>query len=136
MNERPDLEAAQRWMRGALRELRAARLLGEDHELAASARFHAHLAAEKALKALLVAGGRAVRKTHNLLDLHRLLAQEHASGFDSAELAELNPWAIESRYDDEALDLSPVVTERAINLAKQVVIRASAYLGVEIPEDA
>ena len=76
MGELPDTNGAEarRWLGQASEDLVAARRIAEDPELAARlACFLAHLAAEKALKALLIDNGVAFRKIHDLVELHLLL---------------------------------------------------------------
>ena len=72
----PDLVAAEarRWLGEAGEELRIARYLSNDDTLPARAAcFHAHLAAEKALKALLIQRGVPLRRLHDLIALQRML---------------------------------------------------------------
>lgn len=69
--------------------------------------FHLQQAAEKLLKAVLAAHGVDVRKTHNLVYLMDRLAECGLSlPSDLRDLQNLNPFAVEYRYDlldDQAL---------------------------------
>jgi hypothetical protein len=58
----------------------------------------AHQAAEKAIKALLVARDVDPPKLHDLDRLVGRLPEAVASVFDGLDLPELSPWAIEGRY--------------------------------------
>jgi HEPN domain-containing protein len=80
-------------------------LLNIDNNLAAAdvpwdtVCFHAQQAAEKLLKALLVARGEVVPRTH---DLSALLGRCQAAGFDVASISDdcqrLQPYAVLTRY--------------------------------------
>jgi HEPN domain-containing protein len=68
--------------------------------------FHAQQAAEKALKALMMLHGIAFRRTHDLEELAARL--EHAGEtlpVSETDLIRLTPYAVEFRYDDEAISL-------------------------------
>lgn len=115
------------WLEQARRDLRAAEHLREHHDWFASV-FWCHQAAEKALKALLVAEGKAVRG-HNLLELARLLRDE--LGIELPKdvvrcLKFLNPHYTISRYPDAANGLPYEIYEeedalRALECAGGVI---------------
>lgn len=101
MSENIDL--ARQWIAKAANDL-----LSADNNLRAESVpfdvvcFHCQQAAEKLLKAFLVAGGRVVPRTHDLL----LLLEEVLTDAPTAEtmreqLALLMPYAVEIRYPDE-----------------------------------
>lgn len=95
----PDVDVATRWLREAAEELRAAEVVAGHGELPDRvAGFHAHLAAEKALKAVLIRLGVEVPRIHDLVGLHRLLPESEQGCFDESDLEALNPWTIEGRY--------------------------------------
>ena len=91
------------WLEQARRDLEAARHLAETRDRFASV-FWSHQAAEKALKAVLLASGKAVRG-YNLLELLRVIEAElgvEVPG-DAARCARrLNPHYVVSRYPDAA----------------------------------
>lgn len=107
---RPELEEADRWQREAREDLPTAEVIAAHDELPdRAAGFHAHLAAEKALKALLIRRRMPAPRIHDLIELRAMLRSEDADAFDSPALELLNPWTIEGRYpadlpDDAALD--------------------------------
>ncbi|HMO85673.1 MAG TPA: HEPN domain-containing protein [Lacipirellulaceae bacterium] len=71
--------------------------------------FHAQQAAEKALKAWLSFRGLTYSRTHDLLHLIRELEEAGEQIEDQPELLELNPFAVQYRYEtmDEP-DVSPI----------------------------
>ena len=92
-------EAVQRWLEGADKALRAAKLLHEDgnDELAL---FDCHLCAEKILKALYIRDHDCVApRTHDLAmlvsELEDLQLQKHFEDFKS-----MSKLAVAARYDD------------------------------------
>lgn len=65
---------AHRWFQQAAEDLTAARRLADDDEVPPRlSAFLAHLAAEKALKGILIARGIAIRKIHDLVELQSSL---------------------------------------------------------------
>ena len=91
------------WLEQARRDLEVARNLAESRDWYASV-FWCHQVAEKALKALLMASGRAVRG-HNLLELLRSLGEElglKPPGEVDRCARFLNPHYVVSRYPDAA----------------------------------
>lgn len=108
MNVSPDQGEAERWAREADEELRAATVIAEHVEIPGRvAGFHAHLAAEKAMKALLIRRGVALPRIHDLIELQRLLSIEDGDGFQVADLELLNPWTIDGRYPADIGDAAP-----------------------------
>ena len=68
MNDSSEQAEARRWEREAREELRAAQEIAEHGEIPGRvAGFHAHLAAEKAMKALLIRRGVVLRRIHDLV---------------------------------------------------------------------
>ena len=76
-------------------------LISEDASVAEEViGFHLQQASEKLLKAVLVEHGVEVRKTHNLVYLmDRLAACDLVLPADLHALQQLNPFAVEYRYD-------------------------------------
>jgi HEPN domain-containing protein len=110
----------------ARRDLDAARHLKESRDWFASV-FWCHQVAEKALKALLIAWGKAVRG-HNLLELARLVEGElgvQVPGDVMRCIRYLNPHYMISRYPDAANGLPYELYEedakKAIECAEIVV---------------
>ncbi len=68
--------------------------------------FHAHQAAEKALKAALVEESTPFRKTHDLIVLVGLVAQSLAAELVTVDVLLLQPWATQSKGEVDALCLS------------------------------
>jgi len=88
----PDVDVATRWLREAVEELRAAEVVAAHEELPDRvAGFHAHLAAEKALKAELIRLDVEVPRIHDLIGLHRLLPESEQGRFDESDLEALKP---------------------------------------------
>lgn len=99
MSDRPPEEdPASRWRREAREELRAAEVVAAHGEVPDRvAGFHAHLAAEKALKSLLIELGIEMPRIHDLVGLHRLL-----------------PETDQGRFDGRSRDAEPVDDRRAL----------------------
>jgi len=95
-----ELKEAERLLRAARSDLSATRVLMADASQANGViGFHAQQAVEKAIKAVLVAGGVEITYTHDLgllldtLTEHALAAPELVQGADW-----LTPWAVAARY--------------------------------------
>ena len=131
MGELPDTNAAEarRWLGQAAEDLEAARRIAGDPELAARlACFLAHLAAEKALKALLIDSGIPFRKIHDLLDLRLLLPVHRQAEFDPDLLADLNGWVIDGRYADDHADATEATARRLVEDASTVLAEVERLL--------
>lgn len=119
----PELDEAQRWEREANEDLRTAEVIAAHDELPdRAAGFHAHLAAEKALKALLIRRRIPPPRIHDLIELRAMLSSEDADAFDLPALELLNPWTIEGRYpadlpDDAELDEVLAAARRFLDAA-------------------
>jgi HEPN domain-containing protein len=91
------VDEASRWLGEAHEELAVADVLVGNEQLPARAAcFHAHLAAEKALKALLLKREVTLKRSHDLALLAGMLDADDAGLLDFDDLAELNPWTIEA----------------------------------------
>ncbi len=123
MRGRPEAEdEARRWLREAQEELWVAQYLSEADELPARAAcLHAHLAAEKALKALVLHVGSAVPRVHDLVALERMLPTELRSLVDPDDLDLLNPWAVEGRYPADLADVARERVTDVVQAASRVV---------------
>lgn len=122
----PEVDPASRWLREAAEELRAAEVVAAHADLPDRvAGFHAHLAAEKALKALLVRCGVEVPRIHDLIGLHRLLPESEQGRFGVGDLEVLNPWTIEGRYPADLPDSDRSVVEQALAAARRILDAAT-----------
>ena len=95
-------EEAEKWLKQALEDLSTAKdMIATGHYYAAA--FWAEQAAEKALKALLLQGGRAIR-THDLNEILDVIRQELNLPVDEIRLdaSKLTPHYIVSRYPNAA----------------------------------
>lgn len=94
--------------------------------------FHAQQAVEKALKALLAFAQAPIPHTHNLEDLQAACAQLTTVGVPAHlaawDLAELTPFAVESRYD---VEFSPdeQTARHAVALAGEVCTAVAGVMG-------
>ncbi len=84
--------------------------------------------AEKAIKALVVSSDLDPPKTHNLLRLARMLAEETASRLLDVDLEDLTRWAIEGRYPGDLDEATSRDATRAVELAGQILAVAQAAL--------
>jgi len=112
----PQREEAARLLRLARRDQAALlALLGAPDVGVAVAFFHAQQAAEKALKAAMCVHALEYRRTHDLEELAGQLADAgHPPSVAEAELRLLTPYAVEYRYDDEAVELLTAAQAQAI----------------------
>ena len=101
--QRDPASIADRWLRWAQEDLKAAEHIADDDEVVPRAAcVFAHQAAEKAIKALLVARGTDPPRLHDLDRLAARLPEDDNERFDAIDLPELTRWAIEGRYPDDA----------------------------------
>ncbi|MCL4413954.1 MAG: HEPN domain-containing protein [Actinobacteria bacterium] len=113
---------ALRWIGDAQGDLASAVHQAAAEDLPARvACFLAHLAVEKAIKALLVDAGIPFAKVHNLLELHGDLPEPERALIDPARLAALNPWAVAGRYTADLVEADHDVALRLITEASAVV---------------
>jgi len=94
--------------------------------------FHAQQAAEKYLKGFLTYHDRPFPFTHNLTDLSELCALTDAGFHSLAPLAaELTPYAVRLRYDDEFWPDAPTANkarESALTIRDFILARLPAHL--------
>lgn len=118
MKNQRDLAAG--WFRKADSDLTTAQLVLSSEGPYDTACYHAQQAAEKYLKGFLAFKGMAIPRTHDLLERNQLCADIAATwSVDINSLAELMPYAVESRYDLEFFPDQETASE-ALDLAKQV----------------
>lgn len=117
-----ELVEAERWLEEAGQELAVATLIASAPELPGRVVcFHAHLAAEKALKALQIRRGILVRKVHNLVELLRELPANDQGRFEHNDLNLLNPWTIDGRYPADQGEVDERLAIEVLEAAKRVV---------------
>ncbi|MBI3162438.1 MAG: HEPN domain-containing protein [Chloroflexi bacterium] len=81
--------------------------------------FHSQQCAEKYMKAMLVFKGKRFPKTHDLIDINKLLRQnEIEMGLTEDMLKLLSSYAVRARYDAEYLEMADA--KEAFNVAKSI----------------
>ncbi len=103
MPRRDGRDLARKLLRRADDDATLVRRVLDDADIAdAIVGFHAQQAVEKSIKAVLAAREIAYGKTHQLEYLIRLLSKHEieAPSF-VADAVELNPWAVEFRYEED-----------------------------------
>jgi HEPN domain-containing protein len=112
---------AAEWLRYARDDLRAAkRMMDDDAFQPRHVCFNAQQAAEKAIKALLVAAQIEFVFTHDLDQLLTLVPEDRTLETAGLDLTWLSRWAIEPRYPTGAQP-GPDVAKTAVRLAERVV---------------
>ena len=109
------------WLRYADSDLEIARITQTSGILLEGLCFHAQQAAEKALKAVLVAHAISFPRTHNITTLLDLFPQEMVVPSEVEAAASLTDYAVLTRYPG---NLEPVTEEEyheAVHLAEVVV---------------
>jgi HEPN domain-containing protein len=112
------------WLRYARSDLELAGINRPEEVLFEELCFHAQQAAEKALKAVLIAKGIAPPKTHSIRMLLDILSQVIIAPQEVEDSAGLTDYAVTTRYPG---DFEPVGEEEyreALRMAKTVVIWA------------
>jgi len=112
-------ELVQQWLAKATEDLTVARhLLSEGLGCLGAIGFHAQQAAEKYLKALLVAHQIEFPKTHDLGELLDLVAScDDTLAQSLQDIAALNPYGVDFRYPGDAPQLTPEDARHAVELA-------------------
>ena len=116
------------WLRYAASDLEIARIAQSPRVLLGGLCFHAQQAAEKALKAVLVAHATPFPRTHNITTLLDLLPPDIVLPSEAEAAASLTDYAVLSRYPE---NLEPVTEEEyreAVRLAEAVVHWAEALI--------
>lgn len=92
--------------------------------------FHAQQAAEKSLKAVLVAFGALPPRTHDLLALLARCA-DHAPDLADleADCRALTSFGVASRYPDDLFEPTEADGRRMVDIARHVRTRAAGVLG-------
>lgn len=120
---------AERWMRLARQDLAAAeRLHAESEHPARIVRFHAQQAAEKALKAAIVASGATPARTHDLEELAASLPRDWSVTEVGDDLSDLTDAAVEERYPGIAEVPTGEDAARGLETARAVLAAVEADL--------
>ena len=120
---------SQRWRREAEEELRAAEVIAAHRDLPDRlAGFHAHLSAEKALKAQLIDRGVQVPRAHDLMILRSLLPVADQLRLDVGDLEILNPWTIDGRYPADIAEVQSEELLEVLAAARRVMRSVSPDL--------
>ena len=115
-------DLARQWLRHARADLALASILDDDRIAPEILAFHAQQAAEKALKAVLVARQVEFPRTHVIGLLIARCRDAGLTDVDSLlDAATLTRFAVESRYPGESEDLTSGEAEVAAGLARLVV---------------
>jgi HEPN domain-containing protein len=127
-------EAAARWLAYAESDLAVARGVDRPGVIAETPCFHAQQAAEKAIKAVLVAAGADPPRTHDLEMLLAAVPGDVSMGFDRQSVAALTAYAVASRYpgDDEPVDADEYAL--AVSIAAAVVLWARQTIPALLPD--
>lgn len=116
------------WLQYANSDLELARISKPQNVLFETLCFHAQQAAEKAIKALLIAKKITFPKTHSIRMLLDLLPPEVKQPPELQESAILTDYAVISRYPGDLEAIDEEEYQRAVNLAKSVVEWAESYI--------
>lgn len=115
----PVTESVLRWLELARQDLRGGRiLLAADPTEPALACFHVQQAAEKLLKAALVAEGIDPPRSHDLNELRDLLPDAWEIPATIAELERISKWAEKSRYSYDFEDFTDPTATWGITMAQ------------------
>jgi len=116
------------WLRYARSDLELARVVRPDEVLFEGLCFHAQQAAEKALKAVLIAKGVPPPKTHNIRTLLDLLPQEVIAPQEIEDAASLTDYAVTSRYPGDFESVDEEEYKETVRLAENVVLWAERII--------
>jgi HEPN domain-containing protein len=116
------------WLRYARSDLELARVVRPDEVLFEGLCFHAQQAAEKALKAVLIAKGVPPPKTHNIRTLLDLLPQEVIAPQEIEDAASLTDYAVTSRYPGDFESVDEEEYKETVRLAETVVLWAERII--------
>jgi HEPN domain-containing protein len=124
---------SREWLAKAATDLLVCgRLLVEGAAFSEAVAFHAQQAAEKSLKALLVARQLEFPKTHDIERLLELVALGDGPLAEAlADAAELTPYGVEYRYPGEYAPVAAEAANACVSLARKVYDEIARRL----PED-
>src|SRR3990172_4692939 len=109
------------WLRYAVSDLRFARVAASDEIMREGLCFHAQQAAEKAIKAVLIAKGITPPKTHSIGLLLDLVSEVIHVPNKIQEAASLTDYAVTTRYPGDAEPITQTEYQQAVSLAETVV---------------
>ena len=109
------------WLRYARSDLELARVEQSPYILLESLCFHAQQAAEKAIKAVLLANNIPFPRTHHIGTLLDLLPQNIAPPHEIQDSAILTDYAVISRYPEDVEPVMEEEYEEAVRLAEIVI---------------
>ena len=109
------------WLRHADSDLEIARITQSSRILLEGLCFHAQQAAEKALKAVLVAHAISFPRTHNIATLLDLFPQDIVPPLDVEAAASLTDYAVLTRYPGNFEPITDEEYNEAVRLAEGVV---------------
>jgi len=109
------------WLRYAHSDLELARVGRSPNVLLEELCFHAHQAAEKAIKAVLVAKGISFTKTHNIRILLDLLPRDLILPPEGEDAVSLTDYAVTCRYPADVEPVDEQEYQEAMRLAAAVV---------------
>lgn len=112
------------WLRHAPSDLELARARRPFEVLFEGLCFHAQQAAEKALKAVLIANGVPPQKTHNIRTLLDLLPPDIIAPQEVESAASLTDYAVTSRYPGDFESVDEEEYKEAVRLGEAVVLWA------------
>ena len=116
------------WLRYAYSDLELAGVERSSRVLLEALCFHAQQAAEKALKAVLIACGISFPRTHNVRTLLDLLPQDIILPADVEVAASLTDYAVLSRYPGDVEPVTEEEYQEAVRLAGVVVLWAEGIV--------
>ena len=116
------------WLRYARSDLELSRIVRPDEVLFEGLCYHAQQAAEKALKAVLIAKGVPPPKTHNIRTLLDLLLQDVIAPQEIEDAASLSEYAVTSRYPGDFEPVNEEEHKETIRLAETVVLWAERII--------
>ncbi len=116
------------WLRYARSDLELARVVRPDEVLFEGLCFHAQQAAEKALKAVLIAKGVPPPKTHNIRTLLDLLPQEVIAPQEIEDAVSLTDYAVTSRYPGDFESVDEEEYKETVRLAETVLLWAEKII--------
>ena len=125
---RPEPGSAADWMRHARSDLALAGVTAPPEVLTETLCFHAQQAAEKGLKAVLVAHGHPAPRIHNIRTLIELLPARLAPPPLLNEAAALSVYAVLTRYPADVEPITEEEYQEAIALAEAVVEWAEQHV--------